>query len=408
MTRPRGTSAKNVGSDSPEEAGRGVQAPRAGIADAHRLVVKLGTRVLTHQDGRLALARLFSVVETLARLRLSGREVLLVSSGAVGLGREALGLESGSMELPVRQACAAVGQSRLMGLYEAGFSRLGVVVGQVLLTESDFDDRARYLNLRNTLLALLARGVVPVINENDAVSVAELAIQDDADEPRPVFGDNDRLSALVATKLDADLLILLTDVDGVYDRDPRRGDAHLETTFDIDAPGTRGIEAGGSISGAGRGGMRSKVDAATIAARSGCHAVIASGVAHDALERVLSGEQEGTWFPAKPGMPARQRWIAWATAPRGSLHLDAGAVKALRERGASLLAAGVTRVDGSFRPGDVVELRDPAGGLVGRGIIGCDADGARRWCNGERPDYARNHHALVNRDHLVLEPHEGS
>jgi glutamate 5-kinase len=181
------------------------------------------------------------------------------------------------------------------------------------------------------------------------------------------------------------------------------------TTFDIDVAGNREIEAGESGSGAGRGGMRSKVDAATIAARSGCHAVIASGVSHGALERVLSGEQEGTWFPAKPGMPARQRWIAWAAAPRGALHLDAGAVKALRERGASLLAAGVTRVDGSFRPGDVVELRDPNGELVGRGIIGCDADVARRWRNGERPDYARNHHALVNRDHLVLEPSlEGS
>ncbi|MCU0693156.1 MAG: glutamate 5-kinase [Polyangiaceae bacterium] len=380
---------------------------RPAVCSARRIVVKLGTRVLTHANGHLALARLFSVVEEVGRLRDAGREVIMVSSGAVGLGRAALGMTQTPAELAERQACAAVGQTRLMGLYEAGFSRLGVVTGQVLLTESDFDDRVRYLNVRNTLLTLLQKGVVPIINENDAVSVEELAWRECAEDARPVFGDNDRLSALVATRLDADLLVLLTDVDGLYDRDPQaNAGATLVSVVDADDANDSGVQAGESTSGAGRGGMRSKLEAAVIAARSGCHAVIASGRRADALARVMAGDTEGTWVPAKPGIPARHRWIAWAAAPRGALHLDQGAVRALRERGASLLAAGVQRVEGRFRPGEVVELRAPNGQRVGRGIIGCDADVARKWCAGERPPYARNHHALVHRDQQVLDPHQ--
>ena len=375
---------------------------RPQVASARRVVLKLGTRVLTHEDGRIALARLFSVVEAAARLLDAGREVLVVSSGAVGLGRDALGIKPGSREareLSERQACAAVGQTRLMGLYEAGFSRLGRTVGQVLLTEGDFHDRQRYLNLRSTLLALLRRSVVPIINENDAVSVEELSYRGGGG--RPVFGDNDRLSALVATHLDADLLVLLTDVDGVYDRDPRRNpDARLRSIVEVGAESE--VQAGDSVSGVGRGGMRSKVEAATIAARAGVSVVIASGLAHGALDAALAGAEVGTLFPARAALTARRSWIAWATAPRGGLTLDAGAVAALRERGASLLAAGVCGVVGSFEAGDVVELRAQDGGLVGRGMVCCDAETARRWARGERPSFARNHHALVHRDHLVL------
>jgi glutamate 5-kinase len=373
------------------------------VASARRVVVKLGTRVLTHADGRLALARLFSVVEAVRRMTDAGRETIVVSSGAVGLGREALKLNQSPLELAQRQACAAVGQTRLMSLYEAGFAQLGLHTAQVLLTESDFDDRVRYLNLRNTLLTLLQFGVIPVINENDAVSVEELAWTEGTDDTRPVFGDNDKLSALVATKLDADLLVLLTDVDGLFDRDPHGAEtAQLLSTLDPDGEGV--VMAGGSTSGVGRGGMRSKLDAARIAARSGCHAVIASGVRPGTLARILDGEEEGTWVPAKPGMPARHRWIAWATAPRGTLYIDDGAVRALRDRGASLLAAGVSRIEGHFRAGEVVEIRSLHGRRVGRGIAVCDQDAARSWCAGERPAFARNHHALIQRDNLVLDP----
>jgi glutamate 5-kinase len=390
-------------SASPGASGSLGPLARPAVASARRVVLKVGTRVLTHDDGRLALSRLFTLVEAAAALRRSGRDVIVVSSGALGLGREALGLGESPRELPARQACAAVGQSRLMGLYEQGFGRLGVVCAQVLLTEADFDDRGRYLNLRSAMLELLRRGVVPVVNENDVVATEELACEDG--ETRPVFGDNDKLSALVATKLDADLLVLLTDVAGVYDRDPRaHADARLLER--VEGHGDSALAAalaGGAGSSASRGGMRSKVLAAVIAARAGCHAVVASGREPAALERVLAGEAAGTWFVAGEGLDARRRWIAFATAPRGTLHLDSGAVAALRGRGASLLARGVCRVDGDFDAGDTVALRGPDGQVVGRGVVHCDAAAARRWAQGEAPEGVRNHHALVHRDLLVLE-----
>ena len=366
------------------------------------MVLKIGTRVIAGEDGRVRQTRLLTVVEAAAELRDGHREVLIVSSGAVGLGTDALGLGPAPAELEDRQACAAVGQTRLMGLYEQGFSRLGLTCGQVLLTQGDFDDRMRYLKLRGTLLTLLRHGVIPVINENDAVSTEELAYEEG--EASPVFGDNDRLSALVATKLGADLLVLLTDVDGVYDRDPR---AEAETAPQllktVEVPGEEMNAAGAAASAVGRGGMRSKVDAAHLVARAGCQAVIASGIDPGALASVLAGEETGTWFPARGDLPAKRRWIAFAAKSRGTLEIDDGAVVALTERGASLLAAGVRRIEGDFRPGDVIELRDPSGVLVGRGMVYCDAASARSWCGGRPPEGIRNHHALVHRDHMVLE-----
>ena len=373
---------------------------RPGVAAARRVVLKLGTRVVTGDDGRLALSRLFSVIEAAARLRGAGREVLIVSSGAVGLGMDALGFRRTPRDLEERQACAAVGQSQLMSLYAGGFHRLGLVCGQVLLTRGDFEDRVRYLNLRGTLTTLLRRGVVPVINENDTVSTEELAFVEGAREP--LFGDNDGLAALVAAKLEAHLLVLLTDVEGLHDRDPRRhAGSRLLRRVDPDGSGTEEIgELGGPGSAVGRGGMRRKLEAASRVARAGCHAVIASGVRTGALDAVLAGD--GTWFPASRDLGGRRFWIAFAAAPKGALVLDDGAVRALREQGASLLASGVRRVDGDFRTGEVVELLDGEGGAVGRGIVYCNAEAARRWCGGERPEGIRNHDALVHRDHLVL------
>ena len=376
--------------------------PRPLLPAARRIVIKLGTRVLTHDDGRLALARLFEVVEAAATAAREGKEVILVSSGAVGLGRDALGLDRTPSALAERQACAAVGQVRLMDLYQAGFGRLGLTCAQVLLTEGDLDDRLRYLNLRSTLLALLRHGVVPVLNENDAVSTEELAW--DEGRSRPVFGDNDRLSALVATKLSADLLVLLTDVPGLHDRDP--GLHPDAVAIPRVGPGGEGLPAELSdVAGSdgGRGGMRSKVEAARIAARSGCQAVIASGRAPGALSAVLAGASVGTWFEARAGLSARGRWIAFAAAPRGSLVVDAGAARALGERGASLLAVGVTAVNGDFAPGDVVEIVGPEGAALARGLVQVDAPTARRWASGSPPQGVRNHDALVHRDHLVLD-----
>ena len=375
---------------------------RLAVAAARRVVVKLGTRVVTHDDGTLAMGRLYGVIEEATRLRKAGVEVLVVSSGAVGLGREALGLD-GDLRLADRQACAAVGQSRLMQLWSDGFGRYGLVAAQLLLTQADFDDRVRYLNLRSTLEALVGRGAIPIINENDAVATDELAFA--MEGGRPVFGDNDQLSALVASKLDADLLVLLTDVEGVYDRDPR---AHEDAVLLRTVAAEEEVAAGPSASGAGRGGMGTKLAAARSAAESGCHAIIASGRTAGTLEAALAGETVGTWFPAvESSQDARRRWIALAAAPRGILHLDEGAVRAIRDRGASLLAVGVHRVKGSFDAGDVVELRGPEGASLGRGMVWCDADAARRWVAGEAPEHARNHHALVHRDLLAVRRSDG-
>ena len=371
---------------------------RPDVAEARRVVIKLGTRVLTHDDGTLALSRLFGVIEVVAGLRRAGRDAILVSSGAVGLGRDVLG-QRGTLDLQTHQACAAVGQSRLMGLYEHGFSRLGLVAAQVLLTPSNLENRHRYLSIRNSLAALLRHGVIPVINQNDAVATeAELSVHED-DAPQ-IFGDNDRLAALVATKLGADLLVLLTDVPGVYDADPRRDTSARLIPMVEDADALENV--GGAASAASRGGMKSKVSAAKIGSRAGCHVVIASGREPGVLASVCAGDEAGTWFPAQGGLNAETRWIAFGAPTLGTLRIDRGAVDALEQRGASLLPAGVDRIEGEFRRGDVVELRGPDGHLVGRGRVLVGAGEARDWCAAEPP--AKKN--IIRRDQLVLERRE--
>ncbi len=375
------------------------RSPRGPVRQAERIVLKVGTAVLTHTDGTTALARLFHVVETAARLRQRGREVLIVTSGAVGLGRAAVGRDEGPVSAELKQMYAAIGQSRLMELYQHGFARLGVVCAQILITWTDFDDRLRYLNLHGTLETLLENGVVPVINENDAISLNDRVYEGTG--RRPIFDDNDLLSALVASELAADLLVVLTDVPGVMTADPRRSpDATLVDR--IDDPDEPGVDVSGGSSAPGRGGMKTKLAAASIASRAGCQTVIASGIDPDALGRVLAGERVGTWIPAGEALSRRSRWIAFCSHPKGVLYADEGAVRALRESGASLLAVGVTRIEGSFRRGDVVEIKDAAGELVGRGIVPVDVATATAWAGGRAPEGARNRHALVDREHLVL------
>ncbi len=266
---------------------------RPEVAAAKRVVVKVGTRVLTHDDGSLALARLFAIMEELGAARRAGRQVLLVTSGAVGLGRESLKLAGVPTDLAVRQACAAVGQSRLMALYQEGMAHFDVVVGQVLLSAADFAESQRYANLERALESMLARGVLPVINENDVVATDELAL--DAAHGRASFGDNDELSALVAQHLKAQLLLVLTDVDGVYDRDPKAAGAQVLARLDDPSR----ITAGGPSSAGSKGGMQSKLKAAARAAGAGCHVVIASGRRTAVIASVLAGEPTGTLVPGK-------------------------------------------------------------------------------------------------------------
>jgi len=371
---------------------------REPLVNARRIVIKLGTRAVSNESGGLDLARLEAIVRQLGELHRRGVEVLLVSSGAVGLGAHQLGMALPVRSLVNRQAAAAVGQSELMAMYAERFAADGVTVAQVLVATGDFDNRSRYLNIRNTLLRLLRHNVIPIINENDAVSVAELKFVDQAS---PVFGDNDRLSAIVASKMDADLLVLLTDVPGLFDKNPtEHADAQILHQIDED---WSGFETGDHKSEISRGGMKTKVEAAQIAVKSGCHAVIASGLDSSALPRVLAGETEGTWCVAQKGLTAHRRWVAWGTPARGTLSLDAGAIRALVGGKVSLLAAGVTDIQGEFERGAVVELKNPDGEVVGRGMISCDSAEARAWVDGKAPIDARNHDALIHREHLVLE-----
>ncbi len=319
---------------------------RAALAATRRVVVKVGTGVVARPDGGMALGRVGALVEQLHALRLRGLDVLLVSSGAVGLGARRLGFDRRPDSVVDRQACAAAGQGALVAFYDGLFVRLGSQCAQILLTEEDFHFRQRFNNLTATLERLLELGAIPILNENDTLSTAELALEKGA-----VFGDNDRLSALVAAYLGADALVLLSDVDGVYTRPPAEPGAARVPVFSAD---TRIVEGLGSAMG--RGGMGSKIAAARLAARSGVHAVITSGDLPDAVLRVLAGDDIGTLFPAETALPRRKAWLAFGTAPAGSVSVNAGARQALVERGASLLAVGVVAVSGAFVAGDVVRV----------------------------------------------------
>jgi len=271
---------------------------RSVVGATKRVVVKVGTRVLTREPGGLALSRLYEIVEQLAELHRDGREILLVSSGAVGLGRESLGLDGEPTELGLRQACAAVGQSRLMELYQHGFARLGIHVAQLLLTRQDFERSEDLHNVEGVLRQLLRRRALPVVNENDVVSTEELALRSTPDG-RSTFGDNDQLSALVATRLHCDLLVLCTDVDGVFDADPRTvPDAQLLSRMAALASEAEDPRLGGPAAG-GRGGMRAKVDAARSAAQAGCHGLIVNGTVPGRILQGARGVDVGTWFAAE-------------------------------------------------------------------------------------------------------------
>src|SRR5437899_2919259 len=296
------------------------------------------------------------LVAQMAEQRQLGKEIVLVSSGAVGAGMGVLGFDRRPSELAELQACAAVGQSRLMAIYEKLFAQFGLHVAQVLLTHDDLEHHERHLNARNTLVTLLGHGVVPIINENDAISFTEIK-----------FGDNDKLSALVAALLPADLLVILTTVDGVIENFGKASPRTIPVIEQID--GAVEKLAGGTDSATGVGGMASKIQAAKIAVRSGIPLVIASGRKKNVLARVVAGEMEGTLFVPQPTrLQGRKRWIAFFHHPKGALFVDAGAKKALRENGKSLLPPGVVRCEGEFAAGDVVRICDLDGTEFARGI----------------------------------------
>ncbi|MCH8062590.1 MAG: glutamate 5-kinase [Chloroflexi bacterium] len=330
--------------------------------DYARIVVKAGTAMLTDGSDQLDLGVMTALVGQIASLHEQGKEILLVSSGAVAAGRHAMGVARNDHDLPLRQVLAAVGQGHLMHTYEQLFASHRIVVAQALLSRRDITDRLGYLNIRNTLLGLLDRGVVPIINENDVVAVEELRGE--------AFGDNDTLSALVANLVDSDLLVMLGEVEGLYTADPHV-DPDAELIPFVERLSKRYIEsvAGPSLDSRGRGGMTAKLEAARLATASGVQVVVAGGKSPDALTRLASGEAVGTLFPPMGSkMESRKRWMLSSLSNRAEIVVDVGAVRALVNKSSSLLPAGITEVLGRFDRGDTISILGPDRSQVACGI----------------------------------------
>ncbi len=336
------------------------------LTQSQTVVVKVGTNVLTEADGRLDSRRLQALADQIQRIRHSGRQVALVSSGAIGAGIGRLGLGKRPADLRHLQACAAIGQSFLMRAYQECFDRHNINTAQILLTAGDFDNRTRYLNARNTILTLFEWQVLPIINENDTVSIAEIR-----------FGDNDHLAAMVTNLLQAPLLILLTVVDGLYSSDPN-SDPKAEkvvTVSHIDSSVTD--MAGSSKSTLGTGGMQSKLRAARLATAAGESVIMANGSSPGVLDAIFAAEPVGTLFlPQRANLPAWKRWLGLTARPKGKLFINDGARTAVRENGKSLLPVGVVEIQGNFRAGDVVSLCDMTGAEFARGLTNYSSDDA--------------------------------
>lgn len=384
-------------------------AARATLREAHRLVVKLGTAVVTTEDSELATSRVANIVEGIAAERKVGRDVVLVTSGAVGMGMRLLGLRQRPRSLGLRQACAAVGQGHLMAAYAEAFSKQGLIAAQVLLTQEDFGDRDRALCVRTTLMRLLELGAIPVLNENDSVSIRELVEhqrRSGAEPPTRVFGDNDGLAARVAVALDADLLVLLTNVDGLFTANPKIDPNAKRVPFLASVDGDVLDSTNGTSSG-GTGGMLSKLEAARLATAEGTTVVIANGSTSGILSKILAGDEVGTLISTLDRRRARLRFIAVASKRFGAVVVNDGALAALEKGKASLLPVGVIAVEGSFDKGDVVEIRDGSGRVRGRGMVNYDADACRKLAGRQSDDIDavlgyRGYDALITRDNLVM------
>lgn len=368
------------------------------VAAADIVVVKVGTRVLTTTDGSLDRERITVLASELAEAAASGRRVVLVSSGAVGAGMNALSLPQRPTDLAALQAVAAVGQTRLIEAYDATLRQFDRHAAQVLLTAEDLHDRRRYLNVRNTLFSLLRMQAIPIINENDTVAVEELMAS---------FGDNDRLAALVTNLLRAPLLIVLSDVDGLYDGDPDHPDSRrIDTVTKLDDSVLAYAQA--VRVGLSKGGMASKLNAARIVTAAGENMVIASGREPNAIGRILAGERLGTLFTAQgKTISPKKRWLGFSTQPQGQLTLDRGACQAISKGGRSLLAIGVTLVSGQFSKGDVLSLISPEGDELGRGLSNYDAEELRKIRGRNSDEFSQllghcPYQEVIHRDNLVI------
>ena len=369
---------------------------RTALRDAQRWVVKVGSSLVTNNGRGLDQQAISHWADQLVALQQQGKQVLLVSSGAVAEGVKRLGFSQRPKQIHLQQAAAAAGQMGLVQAYESCFKRHDVHSAQILLTHDDLSNRTRYLNARSTLTTLLDMGVVPVVNENDTVATAELC-----------FGDNDTLAALVANLVNADVVVILTDQDGLYDADPRKNPgARLVTTA---RAGDKSLQAmAGSGSSLGRGGMLTKLSAAELAARSGTDTIIANGRIDHVLTRLAAAEEIGTLLSAAAEpVAARKQWLAGQLSLQGSLRLDDGAVRVLRESGKSLLAVGIEAVQGAFSRGDVVACVDREGREVARGLVNYDAREVEQL-KGQSSDHIERllgyagDEEIIHRDNLIL------
>jgi glutamate 5-kinase len=371
---------------------------RKGLRAARRIVIKLGTSTVTEPTGELCEERVVPIVRGIAELLGESRQVVLVTSGAVGLGRWVLGLHPARLkDMAVKQACAAAGQGLLMAAYKRLFEEHSVRVAQVLLTEEDFSNWRRYSNLRRTMEKLIGFGVVPIVNENDTVSTAEL--EEKGEGHKAAFSDNDRLAALAMSGLEADALVLLTNVPGVL-RSKSDAAETLSYVPQITAE-LRALAAGPSLGG--RGGMTTKLEAAEIAMNCGGTAVIASGQDSNTLQKIFAGEKQGTVFAPGARMKGKRRWIAFAAGISGRVVVDGGAHRAITAKKASLLSGGVVRVEKQFDAMDVVSIVDQDGREFARGIANCASAEAFAENGASREGRAQNKNQVVfTRDNIVL------
>ncbi|MEI8390202.1 MAG: glutamate 5-kinase [bacterium] len=378
---------------------------RKNITDAKRIVFKLGTNTITNKDGNIALSRIYSFIESISDLKKEGKEIIIVTSGAVGMGAKILKPTEKFDPISIKQACAAVGQGKLMHFYEEALEKFNITTAQILLTSDDFAYRKRYLSLRNTLNTLLELGVIPVINENDTISTGELECYKE-NEIEVCFGDNDKLSALVTSKLDADLLVILSDIDGLYDDDPRvNKEAKIisvveEITSEIES---LGFEA----SKGGRGGMKTKIEAAKVVMHSGGMLLIANGKEAGIISKIFNGEPIGTLFLPVEHLSGRKKWIAYATNINSYIKINDGAKKALIEKKASLMPVGIIEIINSFKKGDVISLLDKNGKEFAKGMTNYASHECKQVIGKHSEEIEKilgfkNYDTVITRDNIVI------
>ncbi|MCQ2740078.1 MAG: glutamate 5-kinase [bacterium] len=376
---------------------------RKDFFNVKRIVIKLGTNVLRNDDGEVALSRIYSFIEDIAKLVKNGKEVIVITSGAVGLGKKKLELDSTDGD-GVKQACAAVGQSRLMSFYENGFALHDIPIAQILLTEDDFSLRHRYLSLRTTLNKLLEFGVVPIINQNDTVSTIEL--EDMLAGMKVSFSDNDKLSALVSSELDAELLILLSDIDGLYTANPKEN-SNAEFIKEVEGVTDEIMALGTDASEGGRGGMKTKLEAAKFVTRFGGKVLIANGKTPYIISRVFANEELGTMFlPTNENLSGKKRWIGYATNVLGKIVVNNGAKKAILENYTSLLPVGMLEVINDFKQGEVVSIYDENGTEFARGMVNYNSEECRKLLGSHSDDIVKilgykNYDAVITRDNIT-------